>query len=197
MTSSASAFTGPDDFVYKCTACQYVENDVSRLRYKFGASVILCCAICPALTEVMLIPRFEYLASQTAMASSPATETPMLFERTPSPLPLSSPMSEEDEAIDDDMSISAAAQAADNPFSTAASSKSEEILANVKNLLLYDDETTRVKVKAPYDVHVEFFDFDALPAVEPSPAVPHIRIGSEYEDPIYSRSVDPMDDLKY
>ena len=144
----------------------------------------------------MHIQRFEYIASQQAMASPHALETPVLLERTPSPLPLSSPMSDEEDAIDDDMSISAAAQAADNLLSAAASSKSEEILANVKNLSLYDEATTSVKDKVPYDVHVEFFDFDALPAVEPSLAVPHIRIGSEYEDPIYSQSVDPMDDHK-
>ena len=32
--------------------------------------------------------------------------------------------------------------------------------------------------------------------MEPSPAVPHIAIGSEHEEPTYSRSVDPIDDYK-
>ena len=132
--------------------------------------------MCPVLTEVTLIPRSEYFASGPAMASPPAPESPLVFERTPSPILFhSSPMTqeeeeeeEEEEAIDDDMSMSAAAQAADNPISAAASSKSEEILANVKNLSLDDDATTRVEVKVPYEVHVEFLDFDTLPAVEPS-----------------------------
>ena len=32
--------------------------------------------------------------------------------------------------------------------------------------------------------------------MEPSPAVPHIAIGSEHEEPTYSRSVDLIDDYK-
>ena len=122
ITSSSSAFTGPDDFVYKCQSCQYVESDVTKLQYNIGVSVIFCCAMCSVPTEVIHIPRFEYLASRTAMASSLAPETPLVFERTPSPILFqSSPMTqEEEEAIDDDVSISAAAHAADNPISAAA-----------------------------------------------------------------------------
>ena len=105
-------------------------------------------------------------------------------------------MSKKEEVADDEMSVTAVAQAADNPISTAASSKSEEVLANIKNLSLDDDVAMRVEGEAPFVGHVEFFDFDALSAVEPSSAVPHILIGSEHEEPTYSRSVDPIDDCK-
>ena len=67
--SSSSAFTGPDDFVYKCQTCHYVEIDVTKLQYKIGVSVILCCTMCSVLTEVAPMTRSEYLASGPAMAS--------------------------------------------------------------------------------------------------------------------------------
>ena len=92
------------------------------------------------------------------------------------------------------MSDTAVNQAVDIPISTTLSSKSEEVLDSIKNLSLDDKiASSRVDDKT---IFVQYFDFKALSEMEPSPAVPHIAIGSEHEEPTYFRSVDLIDDYK-
>ena len=150
---SSSAFIGPEDFLYICPTCISVEEDVRKLRYKMGAgaAVVLCCSVCTFFIEVTLIHRSQYLLSGSAMASSLALQLSPTRERTPSPVPSQLPMMNKNEEIaDDEMSVTAVSQAADNPISTAASSKSEEVSASIKNLSLDDDVAMRVENKASF-----------------------------------------------
>ena len=65
MMSSSSAFIGPGDFVYVCPACNYVAEDVSKLRVNtgVGATIMLCCAKCTLFTEVKPVSRTEYFST--------------------------------------------------------------------------------------------------------------------------------------
>ena len=85
------------------------------------------------------------------MASSLPLKLSPTRERTPSPVPPQlSLVNKKKEIADDEMSVTAVVQAVDIPISTAVSSKSEEVLASIKNLSLDDDVAMRVDDKATF-----------------------------------------------
>ena len=70
-------------------------------------------------------------------------------EKTLSPIPPPTTLVNKNEEIaDDEMSVTAVNQAVDIPISTTVSSKSEEVLASIKNLSLDDNVAMRVDDKA-------------------------------------------------
>ena len=143
---------------------------------------MFCCAICNLFTEVKPVSRSQHFSTGSTMASPPPLKLSPTRERTPSPIPPPIALVNNNEEIaDDEMSVTAVNQAVDIPISTTVSSKSEEVLASIKNLSLDDNVASlRVDDKA---IFVEYLEYEALSEMEPSPAVPHIAIGSEHEEP--------------
>ena len=84
-------------------------------------------------------------------------------------------MNEKEESADDEMNDTAGTPAVDIPTAITLSSKSEEVLVGIQNLTLDD----RIASSRAVDnsVFVEYFNFDTLPEIAPSSAVPHIAIG--------------------